>query len=151
MAASHGSASAQVRLAALLMSDGASADYQKGLDAYRTAAAQNAPQALYALSVLKDEGARTKLAALAAGGDGPSRQWVCELAAAEGQIGRAYADCLAAAQAGFALSQARLALALHEGAGIAADPDGARHWARVALAQPSLPADLRAKVQAVAG
>jgi len=150
-AADTGFAKAQAHLADLLMNDGVYADYAKGLDFYRAAAGQDYPQALYALAYLKDAAARTRLAELAAGGDMASHQWLCELAAGEGSVSAALADCLAAAKAGYSLSQARLAVAYHDGAGVPADADEARHWTRLALGQPDLPSDLRIRLQALGG
>lgn len=148
-AAAQGFAKAQAHLANLLMNDGSRSDYDRGVQLYRAAAAQGYPQALYALAVLKDAEARVGLAALASSGDMASHQWLCELAAGNGGVGAALADCTAAAEAGYALSQARLAIAYHDGDGVTADPDEARHWARLALAQPDLRDDLRARVQAL--
>jgi TPR repeat protein len=147
-AAGQGFAKAQAHLADVLMNDKVYADYYRGLDLYRAAAKQNYPQAVYALAVLRQPDARTNLAALAAGGDMSSRQWLCELAAGDGTIGPAFADCAAAARAGYAISEARLAMAYHDGAGVAADADEARHWTRLALEQPDLRDDLRGRLQA---
>jgi TPR repeat protein len=147
-AAGQGFAKAQAHLADVLMNDGVYADYYRGLDLYRAAAKQNYPQAVYALAVLKQPDAKASLAALAAGGDMSSRQWLCELASGDGNVGEAFADCTAAAKAGYAISQARLAIAYHDGAGVAADADEARHWTRLALGQPDLRDDLRGRLQA---
>lgn len=149
-ASDQGFAKAQAHLADSLMRDGSPADYQKGVDLYRAAAKQRYPQALYAMAVLKDPDARSQLSALAAGGDMASHQWLCELAADGGSIASALGDCTAAAKAGYSLSQARLAIAYHDGDGAPANPDEARHWTRLALAEPDLRADLRARVQALA-
>ncbi len=148
-AANQGFAKAQAHLADYLMRDGDPADYQKGVDLYRAAAKQGYPQALYALAVLKDADARAQLSTLATGGDMASRQWLCELAAGAGSVAGALGDCTAAAKAGYSLSQARLAIAYHDGDGAPADPDEARHWTRLALGQPDLRPDLRARVQAL--
>ena len=148
-AANQGFAKAQAHLADYLMRDGDPADYQKGVDLYRAAAKQGYPQALYAMAVLKDADARAQLSTLATGGDMASRQWLCELAAGAGSVAGALGDCTAAAKAGYSLSQARLAIAYHDGDGAPADPDEARHWTRLALGQPDLRPDLRARVQAL--
>ena len=148
-AANQGFAKAQAHLADYLMRDGDPADYQKGVDLYRAAAKQGYPQALYAMAVLKDVDARAQLSTLATGGDMASRQWLCELAAGAGSVAGALGDCTAAAKAGYSLSQARLAIAYHDGDGAPADPDEARHWTRLALGQPDLRPDLRARVQAL--
>ena len=150
-AAGKGFAKAQAHLADLLMNDGVYADYAKGLELYRASARQDYPQALYALAYLKDAGARARLAELAAGGDMASHQWLCELAAGDGSVLAGLADCLAAAKAGYSLSQARLAIAYHDGAGAPANPDEARHWLRLALGQPDLRPDLLARLQALGG
>jgi TPR repeat protein len=147
-AAAQGFAKAQAHLADLLMNDKVYADYYRGLDLYRAAAKQNYPQALYALAYLKQpDDSKARLTALAAGGDMSSRQWLCELAAADGNIGADLAGCKAAAQAGYAISQARMAIAYHDGAGAAADADEARHWTRQALQQPDLPDDLTTRLK----
>ena len=147
-AAGQGFAKAQAHLADVLMNDKVYADYYRGLDLYRAAARQNYPQALYALAVLKDTDARAKLTTLAAGGDMSSRQWLCELASGDGNVGSALADCTAAAKAGYAISEARLAIAYHDGKSVPADADEARHWTRLALGQPDLRDDLRGQLQA---
>lgn len=147
-AAAQGFAKAQAHLANLLMSDGVMADYNRGLDLYRAAAKKNYPQAIYALAFLKDAAARTRLTALADGGDMASRQWICELAAADGSLEPALAQCTAAAKAGYGISQARLAIAYHDGLGVTADSDEARHWSRLAMGQPDLPEDLIKRMRA---
>jgi TPR repeat protein len=148
-AAAQGFAKAEAHLAGdVLMPDGVRADYDRGVDLYRAAARQNYPQALYALATLNDAGAKGKLALLAAGGDMASRQWMCELAAANDAVAYALPECTAAAQAGYAISQARLAIVYHDGQDVPADPDEARHWTRLALEQPDLRPDLQAKLRA---
>ncbi len=147
-AAAQGFAKAQAHLADVLMRDGVGADYDRGVGLYRAAAAQNYPQALYALALLKDAGATGKLALLAAGGDMASRQWMCELAAANNAIAYALADCTAAAKAGYAISEARLAIIYHDGQDVPADADEARHWTRLALEQPDLRPDLHDQLRA---
>ncbi len=148
-AAAQGFAKAQAHLANLLMRDGVLADYNRGLDLYRAAAKKNYPQALYALASLKDAEARTRLMSLADGGDMASRQWICELAATDGNVGPALAQCTAAAKAGYGMSQARLAIAYHDGVGVGAvDADEARHWSRLAMGQPDLPDELASRVRA---
>lgn len=141
--AAQGFAKAQAHLADLLMRSGTAADYDRGLELYQSAASKNYPQAIYALAVLKDKEARKQLAQLASAGDTASRQWHCELAASDGMIGLAFSDCTAAAKAGYAISQARLAIAYHDGNGVQVDNDEARHWTRLALGQPDLRDDLR--------
>ena len=147
-AAAQGFAKAEAHLADVLMNDGVRADYDRGVDLYRAAAKQNYPDALYALATLNDAEAKAKLAVLAADGDMASRQWMCELAAANNAVAYALADCAAAAKAGYAISQARLAIVYHDGQEAPADPDEARHWTRLALEQPDLRADLAAKLRA---
>ncbi len=147
-AAAQGFAKAQAHLGYVLMSTRDKADYARGLELYRAAAKQDYPQAVFALAVLDEPGARDRLAALAAGGDLAARQWRCELGAMLGALAPAIGDCIAAAKAGYAIAQARLAIAYHDGEGVAADADEARHWARRALVQPDLRDDLRTRVQA---
>jgi hypothetical protein len=144
-AAAKGFAKAQAHLANLLMTDAVNADYARGRDLYLAAASQDYPQALFALAWLGDPLGKARLEILAARGSAASHQWLCELAARDG-LARGLAHCRAAAKAGSYLAQARLAIAYQVGDGVAADPREARHWARVALAQPELPRDLRARL-----
>jgi len=146
-ASEQGFAKAQAHLASLLMSDKAPADYQRGVELLRAAAARDYPYAVYALAWIDEPGAAARLAMLAAKGDLASRQWACELGAKGGSIAAVIPDCAAAAKAGYAISQARLAIACHDGDGVKVDPDDARHWERLAIAQPDLEPDLQAKLR----
>lgn len=149
-AAAQGFAKAQAHLAYLLMSDGSRADYARGVELYRAAALQDYPQAVYSLAALQQPGAKERLIEMAVAGDMSSRQWLCELAAVvDHSVAGAVADCISAAKAGYSIAQARLAVAYHDGDGVAADADEARHWSRLALGQPDLRGDLRDRVRAL--
>jgi TPR repeat protein len=128
-----------------------SESYAIGRDLMRKAAAQGYPYAMFTLALRgeDDEKGRyeAQLQALAAAGNPDGNHWLCELSAQRHGAGGALQDCLVAARANFANAQAEVAIAYHDGLGVAASSEEAEHWARLAFAQAALRADLRRKLQ----
>jgi TPR repeat protein len=125
--------------------------YKYALTLYTQAAEAGYPEAMAAMALRGDPPVRpvwrARLRALADGGDMTGNEWLCDIEAREGDARGALADCKIAAEAGFAIAAARLAVAYHDGLGTAKSDDDARHWTRVALAMSDLPDDLRGVLQ----
>ena len=114
-------------------------NYNRGVELARQAADLGYPYAMYALALTAEAanpGKRiAQLRAVAQSGNLDGNQWLCDLAVRRGAYGEGLADCRASAEAGLPISQARLAIAYHDGLGVAPSPDEARHWTRLALSQ----------------
>ena len=123
------------------------ANYDLGLNLLRQAADGGYPYAMYALLLrgdAKDRAIRLdQLRETARGGNADGNQWLCDITMRQGDYASALPDCRTAATAGLAVAQARLATAYHDGLGVAANDDEARHWTRLALSQSWLEAGLR--------
>jgi len=113
-------------------------DKPRALSLWSAAAAQGYPYAIYATAVYggRMEEARTRLADLAAKGDRAGDSWLCELAEYQGAMGKAFGNCLAAAQDGFPGAMALAARAYAGGEGVTVSRKEAEYWARLALSQP---------------
>lgn len=153
-AAAQRYAKAQAHLGDVLMTgdlaahDGA--NYQRGLDLLRQAAAHGYPYAMFAVALRGAPEERAEnvraLQGLAEAGNTDGAGWLCELAAAAGDYAAAAPDCKIAARVGFATAQARLSIAYHLGLGVERSDEDARHWAKLALSQSVLESSLRAEL-----
>ncbi len=122
-------------------------NYSRGLALMKSAATGGYPYAMFVMAEYGDEAERpgwmAHLRSLANAGDPQGNQWLCELAASRNDYQSALPDCLVAAKAGNSASQARLAVAFHDGLGVKKSDEEAIHWTRLALAQKDLREDLR--------
>ncbi|MBO9697923.1 MAG: caspase family protein [Sphingopyxis sp.] len=127
------------------------ADFPRSQALYAEAAAKGHPAAIFALTVFPDTRAASlaRLRAIADAGNPEGNHWLCEAHFADRSVAAAIEDCGVAARAGFAGSRAILADAYAKGAGVAADPKEAAHWARLARDLPELRKDQRALIAGI--
>lgn len=126
-------------------------DFARSQALYAEAAAKGHPAAIFALSVFPDTRAVSlaRLRTIADAGNPEGNHWLCEAHFADKTLAAAITDCGVAARAGFAGSRAILADAYAKGAGVAADPKEAAHWARLARDLPELRKDQRALIAGI--
>lgn len=131
--------------------DQSAKDYRRAKDLYAQAAKAGYPEAMEALALHGDPPDRphwrAELRALADRGDPAGNEWLCEIEALEGDAAAVLADCPVAAEAGYVIAAARLAIAYHDGRGAPKSDSDARHWALIALAHRDLPDGLRQTLQ----
>lgn len=127
------------------------ADFPRSQALYAEAAAKGHPAAIFALTVFPDTRAASlaRLRTIADAGNPEGNHWLCEAHFADRSVAAAIEDCGVAARAGFAGSRAILADAYAKGAGVAADPKEATHWARLARDLPELRKDQRALIAGI--
>jgi TPR repeat protein len=120
-------------------------DFARSQALYVEAAEKGHPAAIFALTFFPDTRAANlaRLRVLADAGNAEGNHWLCEAHFADKTLTTATEDCGVAARAGFAGSRAILAHAYAKGAGVAADPREAAHWARLARDLPELRKDQR--------
>lgn len=156
-AAEQGFAKARGHFAAVLMGGklvpSTPENYALGLAQLRLAAASNYPYAMDALALQGTDAERPqwkrRLEALSAAGSLDSHHWLCELETNAANFGAAMPHCMSAATAGFADSEARVAIAAFKGTGRPKSIDDAHHWLLQALSRPELDPSLRAELLSI--
>ena len=153
-AAEQGFAKAREHYAAVLMGGklvpSTPENYALGLAQLRLAAESGHP---YAMDVLASQGTEAerprwtrRLETLSASGGADSHNWLCEIEANAANFAAAMPHCVAAAAAGFADSEARVAIAAFNGNGRPKSIDDAHHWILQALSRPELDPSLRSQL-----
>ena len=129
------------------------ANYDAGLAQLRLAAQAEYPHALFSLAVAdapEQRGTwRARLQSLADTGDDAAHHWLCRLNVQDKRYERAAQHCATAATAGFADSQAYMALAADGGWFAPRSSRDALHWMRQALSRSDLDPGMRAQMQSL--
>jgi TPR repeat protein len=157
LAADQGFAKARVHYADALMGGKLAAPTAEnivlGLVQLRLAAAANNFQAMDTLALRGTAAERPqwkqRLETLSAQGSPDSHHWLCELETAAANFGSAMPHCMSAAIAGFADSEARVAIAAFKGTGRPRSIDDAHHWLLQALSRLELDPSLRAQLLSI--
>lgn len=153
-AADLGFAKARAHYATVLMTGrlvpATQANYEAGLAQLRLAAQTKYPYALFSLAMAdapeQRGGWRVRLQSLADNGDTAAHHWLCTLNVQDKRYGTAAEHCGTAAAAGFADSQAYMALAADGGWFTPRSSRDALHWMRQALSRSDLDPGLRAQM-----
>lgn len=126
--------------------------WAQGIGLLKEAAAGGHAYAMEALAQLGEDRPHymAELTALAAAGNVEGDNWLCELAQNGHMVDKVFDHCIAAAKQGYANARAITALRLAKGLNVAASPEGARYWARLALSAPDLRPELKARISALA-
>lgn len=156
-AADLGFAKARAHYATVLMTGrlvpATQANYDAGLAQLRLAAETGYPHALFSLSIAdapeRRATWRTRLQTLADSGDAAADHWLCTLNVQDKQYEQAAKHCSTAATAGFADSQAYMALAADGGWFAPRSSRDALHWMRQALSRSDLDPGMRARMQSL--
>lgn len=126
--------------------------WAQGIALLKEAAAGGHAYAMEALAQLGEDRPRymAELTALAAAGNVEGDNWLCELAQNGHMVDKVFDHCIAAAKQGYANARAITALRLEKSLNVAASPEGARYWARLALSAPDLRPELKTRISPLA-